>query len=52
MTIKANAWYTVHYITQDFKQYLRLISYLKYYDQKVVILGSFFTLIWARVYRV
>ena len=38
MIIKANAWCTVH-ISQ---QYLRLFSYTKNWDQKVVIFGSLF----------
>ena len=51
MTILAYAWSTVHYTTQDFTPKLRLVSYIKGWDQKVVILG-FFTFAWALVHRV
>ena len=34
------------------QQHMRLVSYIKDWDQKVVILGSFFTFAWALVCRV
>ena len=53
--MNSNTWYTAHYITQDFTAISEgLICYKKDWDQKVVILGSFFklTFVWTRANRV
>ena len=50
MTIQANAWCSVYYITQDFTAIFEIGQLHKGVGSKYCLFGLFFTFSWALVY--